>query len=120
MFVSKRRKLENFPKLSNTTNDYKRLDDLYDFLCEIQCAKDNPHYSQVLAYFDSSTGVNQIVCVQIFLNPPIGSAELAALMLSAWRAESGPSHLIKRSNSSAGVTLSSPITALNVCFQDRY
>jgi hypothetical protein len=56
-----RRKLENFPKLSNTTNDYKRLYDLYDILCEIQCAKDNPHYSQVLAYFDSSTGVNEIV-----------------------------------------------------------
>jgi hypothetical protein len=67
-----------------------------------------------------ATGTTQQASFTPFLNPPIGSAELAALMLSAWRAESGPSHLIKRSNSSAGVTLSSPITALNVCFQDRY
>ena len=52
---------KTFRNLSNTTNDYKRLYDFYDILCEIQCAKDNPHYSPVLAYFDSSTGVNQIV-----------------------------------------------------------
>ncbi|XP_071133064.1 uncharacterized protein [Mytilus edulis] len=54
-------KLANFPKLSNTAKDYERLYELYDILCEIQFVKNNPQYSQVLAYYDSSTGVNQIV-----------------------------------------------------------
>ncbi|VDI62278.1 Hypothetical predicted protein [Mytilus galloprovincialis] len=54
-------KLANFPKLTNTTKDYERLYELYDILCEIQFVENNPQYSQVLAYYDSSTGVNQIV-----------------------------------------------------------
>ncbi|VDH90793.1 Hypothetical predicted protein [Mytilus galloprovincialis] len=54
-------KLANFPKLTNTAKDYERLYELYDILCEIQFVKNNPQYSQVLAYYDSSTGVNQIV-----------------------------------------------------------
>ncbi|XP_056017291.1 uncharacterized protein LOC130053762 [Ostrea edulis] len=56
-----RNKLTNFPKLSNTPADSKRLYDLYDLLSEIQCVKANPLYSSVLAMYDSSTGVNQIV-----------------------------------------------------------
>ena len=54
-------KLANFPKLSNTATDSKRLYDLYDILSEIQCVKANPHYSTVLALYDSSSGVNQVV-----------------------------------------------------------
>ena len=53
-----RNKLASFPKLSNSATDSQRLYDLYDILCEIQCAKTNPLYS---AMYDSSTGVNKVV-----------------------------------------------------------
>ena len=56
-----RNKLANFPKLSNSPADSKRLYELYDLLSEVQCIKMNPQYSAVLTVYDSSTGVNQVV-----------------------------------------------------------
>lgn len=55
-----KRKLENFPRL--TVRDYKKLYDLSDLLSEIESVKANPSYSTLLAYFDASSGVNQVVC----------------------------------------------------------
>ncbi|XP_052762111.1 uncharacterized protein LOC128204746 [Mya arenaria] len=53
------RKLSEFPRI--TTKDQHKLYDLSDLLAEIQATKQSPTYSSVLAYFDSSTGVNPIV-----------------------------------------------------------
>lgn len=54
-----KKKLHKFPKLSNT--DSKKLYELSDILCEIRAVKENPKYSSVLSYFDSSTGVIPVV-----------------------------------------------------------
>ena len=52
-------KLNNFPKI--TTRDYGKLFELSDILSEIESCKENPKYATLLSYFDSSSGVNQIV-----------------------------------------------------------
>lgn len=54
-----KRKLMNFPKLTN--KDTEKLYTLSDLLCEIASIKENPAYSSLLAYFDSSSGVNQVI-----------------------------------------------------------
>lgn len=54
-----KKKLARFPKLGN--KDYAKLYELLDIVTEIDSLKENPTYSTLLAYFDSSSGVNQIV-----------------------------------------------------------
>lgn len=49
----------HFPKL--TTKDYHRLYQLSDILSEIESCKENPKYTTLLAYFDSSSGIRPIV-----------------------------------------------------------
>ena len=52
-------KLDKFPSLTNS--DSKKLYELADILSEIASAKDDPAYSCLLSYFDSSTGILPIV-----------------------------------------------------------
>ncbi|XP_071152766.1 uncharacterized protein [Mytilus edulis] len=52
-------KLVNFPTLTNKDN--ARLYDLSDILSEIEYHKENPKLGCLLAYFDSSSGINPIV-----------------------------------------------------------
>ena len=59
MEASLKKKLENFPKLSN--KDHKRLYELSDILSEIQSIKVKPKFQNLLAYFDSSAGVKPVV-----------------------------------------------------------
>lgn len=54
-----KRKLEHFPKLSNKDN--KKLYDLTDILAEIQSIKDNHQYHNLLAYYDTSSGILPII-----------------------------------------------------------
>lgn len=48
-----------FPKLGN--KDYAKLYELLDIVTEIESLKENPTYSTLLVYSDSSSGVNPIV-----------------------------------------------------------
>lgn len=52
-------KLTDFPKLSN--KDSKKLFDLVDLLSEVEAIKENPAYSSLLSYFDTSAGINPIL-----------------------------------------------------------
>ena len=52
-------RLYNFPKI--TQKDYKKLYELSDLISEISFLKENEMYGSLLAYFDTSSGVNQIV-----------------------------------------------------------
>lgn len=52
-------KLQNFPKL--TLKDSKKLFELSDVLSEIECIKENPKYTTMLAYYDSSSGIIPII-----------------------------------------------------------
>ncbi|XP_071151136.1 uncharacterized protein [Mytilus edulis] len=52
-------KLDNFPTLTNKDNSL--LYDLSDIISEIEYHKENPKLGCLLAYFDSSKGVNPIV-----------------------------------------------------------
>ena len=52
-------RLEIFPKL--THHDNTRLYDLCDIVSEILAIKEDPNFSSLLAYYDSSMGVNKIV-----------------------------------------------------------
>ena len=52
-------KIATFPKITN--RDYSRLFDLADLTSEIESLRDDMHYSALFAYFDSSSGVNQLV-----------------------------------------------------------
>lgn len=54
-----KRKLAKFPKLGN--KDSKKLYEVFDIASEIESLKENPVYSTLLAFFDSSSGVNHIV-----------------------------------------------------------
>lgn len=54
-----KRKLDRFPKLSN--KDYKKLYELTDILAEIQSIKEDDQYHDLLAYYDTSSGVIPIV-----------------------------------------------------------
>lgn len=54
-----KRKLDRFPKLSN--RDYKKLFELPDILAEIQSIKEDDQYHDLLAYYDTSSGVILIV-----------------------------------------------------------
>lgn len=54
-----KRKLDRFPKLSN--KDYKKLCELTDILAEIQSTKEDDQYHDLLAYYDTSSGVIPIV-----------------------------------------------------------
>ena len=54
-----KKKLNAFPHFTN--KDARKLYDLLDILTEIESAKANPQYSTLLAYFDSSSGINHIV-----------------------------------------------------------
>ncbi|XP_062581855.1 uncharacterized protein LOC134243624 [Saccostrea cucullata] len=54
-----KQKLTNFPKVTNKDTD--KLYALSDLLSEIASIKENPTYASLLAYFDSSSGVNQVV-----------------------------------------------------------
>lgn len=56
---SLKQRLENFPKI--TSKDNCELYKLYDLCSEIESTKSDPRYSQLLSYFDSSTGVRPIV-----------------------------------------------------------
>jgi len=57
--ASLQNRLNKFPKVNY--NEYDKLYDLADLLSEIESVKQNERYKMVLAYFDSSYGVNQIV-----------------------------------------------------------
>ena len=59
--LSLRRKLDNFPRLTNAAKDSKKLYELSDIVSEIEAIKEDPAYSSLLAYFDSSSGVSPIV-----------------------------------------------------------
>ena len=52
-------KIATFPRITN--RDYSRLFDLADLASEIESLRDDMHYSALFAYFDSSSGVNQLV-----------------------------------------------------------
>ena len=52
-------KIATFPKIKNS--DYSRLFDLADLASEIESLRNDLHYSALFAYFDSSSGVNQLV-----------------------------------------------------------
>nr|XP_034305596.1 uncharacterized protein LOC117682359 [Crassostrea gigas] len=54
-----KKKLDNFPKLSS--KEMNRLYDLLDILSELESTKSDVHYSQLLSYFDTSSGINPIV-----------------------------------------------------------
>ncbi|XP_021355873.1 uncharacterized protein LOC110451959 [Mizuhopecten yessoensis] len=54
-----RKKITSFPKLTNKDN--KRLYDLLDLLLEVASLKETPEYMPLLATYDTSLGVNQIV-----------------------------------------------------------
>lgn len=54
-----KRKLDRFPKLSN--KDYKKLYELTDILAEIQSIKEDDQYHDLLAYYDTSSGIIPIV-----------------------------------------------------------
>ena len=56
---SLKKKLHNFPKLSN--KDSKKLYDLADLVSEIEALKQDPKYSTILSYYDASSGVIPIV-----------------------------------------------------------
>ena len=55
-----KQKLANFPKLTNKDN--RKLYELSDILSEIEATKQDKKYQTLLAYFDSSSGINPIVC----------------------------------------------------------
>ncbi|MES9882937.1 MAG: hypothetical protein ABW185_18875 [Sedimenticola sp.] len=57
---SLKRKLTNFPKLTN--RDYLKLYELSDLLCEIESVKEDQKFNAQLAYYDTSAGVKPIVC----------------------------------------------------------
>lgn len=52
-------KVRDFPRITN--RDSKRLYDLVDILAEIEPINEDSNYSALLSYFDSSSGINQIV-----------------------------------------------------------
>ncbi|XP_052073800.1 uncharacterized protein LOC127711732 [Mytilus californianus] len=52
-------KLQKFPKLTN--KDHSRLYELLDILTQIESSKENETFSNLLSYFDSSSGVLPIV-----------------------------------------------------------
>nr|XP_034318941.1 uncharacterized protein LOC105335138 [Crassostrea gigas] len=54
-----KKKLDSFPKLSS--KEMNRLYDLLDILSELESTKSDVHYSQLLSYFDTSSGINPIV-----------------------------------------------------------
>lgn len=53
-------KLRNFPKITET--DPKRYYDLLDLLYEIEPNKQDPKYSRLLGYYDTSSGILPIAC----------------------------------------------------------
>lgn len=57
--ASLKTKLTDFPKLTNKDN--KRLYELSDILSEIEYIKEKPQLKNLLAYFDSSSGIRPIV-----------------------------------------------------------
>ena len=57
--ASLKTKIANFPKI--TVKDSKKLYDLYDILMEIEAVKQNPKYTQLLSYYDSSAGIIPIM-----------------------------------------------------------
>lgn len=50
--ASLKTKIGNFAKI--TVKDSKNLYDLYDILMEIEAVKQNPKYTKLLSYYDSS------------------------------------------------------------------
>ncbi|XP_014673822.1 PREDICTED: uncharacterized protein LOC106814066 [Priapulus caudatus] len=52
-------RLESFSRI--TGRDNKKLYELSDILAEIEAVKEDPQYQAVMAYFDSSSGINPIV-----------------------------------------------------------
>ena len=54
-----KQKLDSFPNVSS--KEPKKLHYLLDILTEIESAKENPRYSVLLSYFDSSSGVFLII-----------------------------------------------------------
>ena len=55
-----RNKVTRFPKITHA-KDNCRLYELADIVSEIDSLKNDPHYRQLLAYYDTSAGVNQIL-----------------------------------------------------------
>ena len=51
--------MNNFPRVSY--KDRKKLYDLHDILTEIMSTKEDPKYERLLAYFDTSAGVNPVI-----------------------------------------------------------
>lgn len=57
--ASLKAKLLAFPKMG--VRDSKKLFDLADLLSEIESVKENPQYSALLSYFDTSAGINPVI-----------------------------------------------------------
>lgn len=55
---SLKERISSFPRIAG--NDNKRLFDLADLVSEIAAVKEQPQYSILFGYFDSSTGINPI------------------------------------------------------------
>ena len=54
-----KKRLLDFPSISS--KNHKALYHLYDLVSEIESLKQNPQYSTLLSYFDSSSGVNSVL-----------------------------------------------------------
>lgn len=51
-----KKKISKFPRL--TAKDARKIYELSDVAAEVESVKENPEYKTVLAYYDSSYGVN--------------------------------------------------------------
>ena len=78
-------KLDNFPTVS--LSDSKKLYDLADLLTEIAAVKENPTYSTLLAYFDSSSGILPVV-----RKLPVNIQEKWITRASAFKRHTGQPH----------------------------
>ena len=78
-------KLDNFPTVS--LSDSKKLYDLADLLTEIAAVKENPTYSTLLAYFDSSSGILPVV-----RKLPLNIQEKWITRASAFKRHTGQPH----------------------------
>ena len=69
-----KKKLHNFPRLSNKDN--RKLYDLADIVSEIEALKLDPKYCSILSYYDASSGV-----IPIVNKPPFNLRESGSHML---------------------------------------
>lgn len=59
--ITIRKQLDDFPVLTNSRTDSEKLYQLLNMLHRIHSMKLSPQYTQVLAYYDSSVGINPII-----------------------------------------------------------